>query len=515
MSGNVSLPDSVQTIPDALAFWADRTPDAPAFILAGGPVVTYGALWRHARLLAETLAARGIARHDRIVLLVPEGPQLAIALLGTAAATIAVPLNATLTVPELDEAVQRLSPAGVVAAPSLPEASRGALSRNRVPLFELSLDANLGEFTLAGEAIRPPLRAVGPRPQDIAFIGHTSGTTGVPKQIPRIHRQIVVSGRIHRDRFGLSQRDRALSVAPITLALGRTGLTHGIAAGAALIFPALPGLPGLHAAIEAERPTWMHAAAGFLEVLTRYLRNHPLSQPSSFRFSRVTAAPIAPEIVDELAMRLGAPILPGYSMSETGLIATALPPPAPYKPGSTGKPMEEIRIVDEDGKDVGQGVAGEVWVGGPRIASRFSQDSELNALALTSPGWFRTGDVGYLDEDGFLFLTGRLNELINRGGAKIAPIEVDEVLLAHPAVAAAAAFAVADELLGEDIVAAVVVNDGTAVTHRELRRWMLDRLSLVKVPRRIWFVDDLPRTQSGKVQRGVLRERYEGDRVMG
>ncbi|MGH3991690.1 MAG: ANL family adenylate-forming protein, partial [Pseudonocardiaceae bacterium] len=292
--------------------------------------------------------------------------------------------------------------------------------------------------------------ATWPIPQDIAIIGQTSGTTGIPKLAPREHGQIVASGSRHRDRFGLNQSDRALSVAPIPLSLGRTGLFHGVAAGAALVFPASPDLPGIYAAIETERPTWMHAAAGFVEVLTRYLRDHPLRQPPSFRFVRVTAAPIAAEMCDELAMRLGAPVLPGYSMTETGLIATALPPPAPSRPGSTGKPMEAIRIVDEDGTDVGPGVAGEIWVGGSRIMSRSAWDLEPSALALTTTGWFRTGDVGYLDEDGFLFLTGRLTELINRGGTKIAPIEVDEVLLAHPAVAAAAAFAVPDELLGED-----------------------------------------------------------------
>jgi acyl-CoA synthetase (AMP-forming)/AMP-acid ligase II len=169
--------------------------------------------------------------------------------------------------------------------------------------------------------------------------------------------------------------------------------------------------------------------------------------------------------------------------------------------------VQEIRIVN-DGVDVAPGAEGEIWVRGPSVVSGYLDDSELNAAAFTADGWLRTGDVGYLDEDGFLFLTGRLKELINRGGAKISPTEVDAVLLAHPGVNEAASFAAPDERLGEDIVAAVIAVEGATLSPRELRTWMLDRLVPHKVPRRIWFVDDLPRTPTGKVQRGELARRW-------
>jgi len=253
----------------------------------------------------------------------------------------------------------------------------------------------------------------------------------------------------------------------------------------------------------------MHASAGFLELLIRYLRDAPtLQPPSSFRFVRVTAGAISPDICEELALRLGAPVLPGYSTTETGIVATALPPPAPSKPGSAGRPIHEIRIVREDTRQAGTEEPGEIWVRAETAFPRYLDDPETNASAFTSDGWFRTGDVGYLDQEGFLFLTGRLTELINRGGAKIAPMEVDEVLLAHPSVRAAATFAIPDELLGEDIAAAVILVDGREASRRDLRRWLVQRLAPYKVPRRIWFVDDLPRTASGKVQRGVLTERF-------
>jgi acyl-CoA synthetase (AMP-forming)/AMP-acid ligase II len=151
---------------------------------------------------------------------------------------------------------------------------------------------------------------------------------------------------------------------------------------------------------------------------------------------------------------------------------------------------------------------GEIWVRGPKVVSGYLDDPEATAGAFLPGGWYRTGDTGYLDDEGFLFVTGRLNELINRGGDKIAPAEVDGALLAHPAVRDAAAFAVPDKRLGEDVVAAVVLNDGQTATPRELRRWLLNRLSPHKAPRRIWFVPELPRTATGKVQRGVLSERF-------
>jgi oxalate---CoA ligase len=253
----------------------------------------------------------------------------------------------------------------------------------------------------------------------------------------------------------------------------------------------------------------MFPSAGLLETLATFLRGQPQPvRPLSLRLVRVTAAPIAAALCEELEQRLGAPVLNSYSSTETGLIATALPPPARHKRGSVGQPMIELRVVAADERTAGPGVEGEIWVCGAKFAAGYLDDPERNAAVLRPGGWFRTGDLGYLDDEGFLFLTGRLSQLINRGGLKVAPAEVDAVLMAHPAVQAAAAFAVPDARLGEDIVAAVVARDGERPRTRELRAWMLGRLGAHKVPRRIWFVGELPRTALGKVQREELRRRW-------
>jgi acyl-CoA synthetase (AMP-forming)/AMP-acid ligase II len=338
----------------------------------------------------------------------------------------------------------------------------------------------------------------------------TSGTTGAAKRVPNTHRAIVTIGRARRDQFGLGQHDRALAIAPLTLSLGLCVLFHSIVAGAAVIFPPAFDLPTLWETLNAESATWLFPSAGLTEVLARFLRGQPaLPRPPAIRFVRVTAAPIAAAVCDDLEQRLGAPVLPSYSTTETGLIATALPLPARHPPGSVGRPILDLRIVGPAGDDLGPGPTGEIWARGDKLLSGSLDDPERNAAVLRPGGWFRTGDIGFLDEEGFLYLTGRLSELINRGGAKIAPAEVDAVLTAHPAVRAAAIFGVPDARLGEDLVAAVVLEPGQRASDRELRSWMLARLSPHKVPRRLWFVTELARTELGKVQRGALSRLWQ------
>jgi acyl-CoA synthetase (AMP-forming)/AMP-acid ligase II len=201
-------------------------------------------------------------------------------------------------------------------------------------------------------------------------------------------------------------------------------------------------------------------------------------------------------------------VLNSYSATETGLIATALPPPAGRRRDSVGRPILDLRVLDANGADAGPGIPGEIWVRTPPMFSEYLDDAAANAAALRPDGWYRTGDLGYLDEDGFLFLTGRAGELINRGGDKIAPAEVDAALCAHPAVAAAGAFAIPDARWGEDVAAAVVLKDGQCLSAWELRVWALERLSPHKAPRQIWFVPELPRTALGKVQRSELRRMW-------
>jgi acyl-CoA synthetase (AMP-forming)/AMP-acid ligase II len=507
VSAGVRLPDTVKTILDALAFWAERTPDAPALIVQGRPPVTYAALWRSAHALATDLQGRGIARDGRIVLLLPDGATLAAALLGTMSAAVAVPLEAMIPVAELASTLRTLRPAAALMLAGDVSASRDCCRECGVPVVDLHVDETA--LPAIERSRRPTSDVAWPRPNDVAVLRRTSGTTGTPKWIARTQESVIGVGRRYRSAIALHPGDRAPSVSPLSQTLAQGVLLHCILSGSALICPPHADIARLWASVEVERPTWMAVPAGFLELLVRLLRERPESAAvPSLRFVQVTSAAIAPETCDELARRLGAPVLPRYSSTEAGTVALTLPPPAPSKRGSVGRPVLELAIVDAAGDRVGAGVPGEIWIRGRHVLAEYLDDPVATASALTPDGWFRSGDFGYLDEDGFLFLTGRLNESINRGGVKIAPEEVDQVLTQHPAVAAAAVFAVPDARLGEEIVAAVVLASSETVSPRELRRWLLDRLAPAKVPRRIWFVAELPRTPTGKVRRGELARQW-------
>jgi acyl-CoA synthetase (AMP-forming)/AMP-acid ligase II len=249
-------------------------------------------------------------------------------------------------------------------------------------------------------------------------------------------------------------------------------------------------------------PALLRAVAAEGEALGAAFRR------SSQRCILSSAGPLSAAELSALEAMLGAPILNTYGMSEASFIAGEPVPALHRVPGSVGLAQCDVRIIDERGEPLPRQQTGEIVIRGPRVFPGYLDDPAANAASFLPGGWFRTGDLGFLDDAGYLHLTDRLGEVINRGGQKIAPHEVDDVLRGHPAVADAAVFAVPHDLLGEDVVAAVVVKPGMAPSPRELRRWVRDRLAPFKVPRRMWTVERLPRTPTGKVQRQVLAERF-------
>jgi acyl-CoA synthetase (AMP-forming)/AMP-acid ligase II len=257
------------------------------------------------------------------------------------------------------------------------------------------------------------------------------------------------------------------------------------------------------------RPTWMVTTPTELHVIHEAAIAagiEAVAGPASrLRLVMVGAQPMMPDTVERAERSLGAMVLERYGMTEATYVAWSGPEAIDHRRGSCGRPLAAaVRIVDDAGHDTPPGNIGEIVIRGPTLFPGYLDDPGANAAAFLPEGWFRTGDLGYVDDDAFLYLAGRVKEQINRGGDKIAPAEVDGVLSSHPAVAEAAAFGVTDRRLGEDVVAAVVLKPSATATARALRRWMLDRLTPYKVPRRIWFVSQLPRTPTGKVQRGVL-----------
>jgi acyl-CoA synthetase (AMP-forming)/AMP-acid ligase II len=508
MSDELLLPETIETVPEALIFWAERTPNAPALRSASGRELSHGELHQAIDRISNRLLALEIERQQRVALILPAGFDMCVALLGTMAAAVAMPLNPASSAPELKRDLERLRPELVVTSGAPEAIAREVATRLAIPVVTADDLMAPASVDPAGATGRPHTD-----PEHVAVIVHTSGTTGLPKRVPRTHRNISAAVRVSRNSTHLTPDDLFLLTAGIYHNMGLADFLAALLSGGSCVVTQGFDPREYPSWLQRHRPTWtgmtpseLILVLDFAAASGRELIGGPESR---LRAIRAEAQALPPGTLKRAERSLRAPVLPGYGMTETGNITKFGPGEQDRREGSCGRSWGiAIRVVDEFETDVAAGTTGEVVVRGPTVFSGYLDDPESNAAAFLPGGWFRTGDVGYLDEDGYLFLNGRLNELVNRGGEKIAPAEVDHVLLSHPAVAEAAVFGVPDARLGEDIVAAVVLRPDTTASQRELRRWMLDRLSSYKVPRRIWMVDTLPRTRTGKVQRGALADRF-------
>jgi oxalate---CoA ligase len=420
-----------------------------------------------------------------------------------------MPLNPLFPTPELESILAEarldalIAPAG---APALAVARRLGLVAVEL---HTAPGRPAGSFTLAAPAA-PVIRAAPAAADDTAFILLTSGTTARPKRVPLTHRRLLASARGHRRALELGTSDRCLDLMPLFHVNGLIMLLTSLEAGAATVCP-----PRFEAArffqwLAETRPTWLNGTPtvhlGILwqagldrDTAARAVARSPL------RFIRSASSALPARVGEELERLFGAPAIESYGQTETATLVAISPlPPRPRKPGAAGVAAgPEIAIVDAEGLRVPTGARGEVVVRGANVMAGYEDEPETTAASFAE-GWFRTGDLGHLDTDGFLFITGRLKDVINRGGEKIAPREVDEVLMAHPDVREAVTFGVPHRTLGEDVAAAVVLADGAAVSPGALRQFAAQRVAAFKVPRRIVFLAQIPRGLTGKPDRAAL-----------
>jgi oxalate---CoA ligase len=493
----------------AISRHAESRPQSIAVVATGFSPLTYRDLVDYLARTATRLRELGIDRSARVAVALPNGADAALAIVATACSAVAIPLDTQLTAPEIDGRLALLQPRAVIVPGNVPSAARDVAKDRELTVIEASREGQgkLGLSLSAGEA-GPPAGAEEPDSSAIAFILQTSGTTATPKLIPSSHGNMLASAARVQSWFGLTHQDRCLSVSPVCYAHGLhvtvfTPLITGGSAAFPLNATSLDVVEWLHDL----RPTWYSAGP----TLHRFMLDKTKPLPDarsihSLRFVVSGGAPLTPEVREGLSTALGAPVLEHYGSSEGMQVCSNRPPPGPAKPGTCGVPDKgTVKIVAESGREVAPGEHGEVLLGGPTVTSGYLDAPELN-LASFVDGWFRTGDIGSIDSDGFLTLHGRKTEMINRGGEKISPAEIDEALLRHPDVAEAAAYAIPHFRLGEDVAAAVVLKAGATATPLELREFLLSRLAQFKIPRRIVFVDRLPKGATGKVQRQRLKE---------
>lgn len=469
-------------------------------VASDGSSLTYQQLQQQTDRLAITLAEYGIDRGDRVAIALPNGIEMIAAFLAASAAGTAAPLNPGYRTEEFRFYLEDTNARALIVPPNGAEEARAAASESTL-ILEVSWER--GEIRCHGAGARRTTDGrPAPKPDETALVLHTSGTTSRPKRVPLTHANLLTSARNVAATYGLTPSDVSLCVMPLFHVHGLVASTLGtlFTGGTVVVMPRFNPL-SFWPAVKEHRATWYSAVPTIHQLLLA--RSKPGARPAgaeSLRFIRSCSASLPPQTMAEMEERFGVAVLEAYGMTEAAHQMASNPlPPGARKPGSVGCGTGvQIAILNEAGDELSAGLRGEVAIQGANVTRGYESNPQANAEAFTNR-WFRTGDEGFLDGDGYLTLVGRIKELINRGGEKISPREIDEVLLTHPAVSEAVCFGVPDRVYGEEVAAAVVLKGEADAA--ELISHCKASLSAFKCPKAIHILDSIPRTATGKIQR--------------
>jgi len=493
------------TIPKLIASGEARD---PAISSPGRLALNYDGLRSLCERTTRALNAFDIGRGDRVAIVSPNGPEAATIFLAVASAATAAPLNPGYRQAEFDFYLSDLNAKALLIPADMESPARDIASERGIPTIELEVDPAkpAGEFALKPRTTisASPSRPAPAEPNDVALVLHTSGTTSRPKIVPLTHRNITASAENIRRTLRLTREDVCLNIMPLFHIHGLIGaVLSSIAAGASVACaPAFDALKFFRWFAET-KPTWCTAVPTMHQaILARATRNAAIIGAGRLRLIRSSSSPLPPQVMRELEKVFSAPVIEAYGMTEAAHQMSSNPlPPAERFAGSVGVAAgPEIATMNEQGDLLKANEVGEVVIRGRNVTAGYDNNPEANAQAFTN-GWFRTGDQGYLDDAGYLRLTGRLKELINRGGEKLSPVEIEIALLDHPRVAQAVAFAMPHPMLGEEVAAAIVLRQGAQVDENELRDFVAARLAHFKLPRKFVFLDAIPKGPTGKLQR--------------
>jgi acyl-CoA synthetase (AMP-forming)/AMP-acid ligase II/acyl carrier protein len=469
--------------------------------------MTYGALWMQTRDVVRGLRSLGLGRTDRVAVVLPGGPEAAVAMIAVAAGAVCVPLNPGFTDDEYQRYFGELHLAALLTHAHSNSVSRRAAHALGIPVIEIVTRPHdgAGAFSIVGEAPQHAADDEFASGGDDAFMLLTSGSTSRPKTVPLTHASVCLSACNVGAALELGSRDRLLSVLPLFHGHGLiSGLLAALAAGSSVVCT-----PGFDARVffgwlTEFRPTWYTAVPAIHQAILREADPHnEAARRSSLRLVRSASTSLAHDVLGGLEALFGVPVIDTYGMTEAATQIAANPLQR-RKPGSVGRPAgPEIAILDSEGRRLPAGKRGEIALRGPTITRGYDNDAAATASAFRD-NWFRTGDLGYLDAEGYLFIVGRIKEIIHKGGQKVAPAEVEGALLGHPDVIDAAVFPVPHGRLGADVAAAVVLRHDAKVSAERLREFARERLAGFKVPGLIRIVPEIPKGGGGKIKRGEL-----------
>jgi acyl-CoA synthetase (AMP-forming)/AMP-acid ligase II len=491
---------------------AQQNPSAEALFASECRPFTYGQLSDQVGYVGHALRSRGIECSDRVAVVLPNGPFMASAFLGIASYAVCAPLNPDYRRDEFEFYLTDLAVKAILLLADSDLPARDVARRLGLTVLDLepSTPPSAGGFKLLG--VPPDSESPGDwgRSADVALVLHTSGTTARPKQVPLSHRNLGSSARNIVRTLALTRADRCLNVMPLFHIHGLNGvLLSSICAGGSVVCSSGYESDSFARLMHDFQPTWYSAVPTIHQSVLALAKENPaIAAGGHLRLIRSSSSALPPTVMAELERTFGVPVIESYGMTEAAHQMASNPlPPGVRKPGSVGLPAgPEMAIMGDGRQMLPAGAIGEIVIRGANVTEGYADNPKANEAAFTD-GWFRTGDRGRMDDDGYFYITGRTKEMINRGGEKISPREIDEVLLEHPAVTQAIAFAVPHASLGEDVAAAIVLRKGANVSEQGLRAFAFSRLAAFKVPSQIVFVDAIPKGPTGKLQRIGLHEK--------
>lgn len=488
-------------------------PDAVAISAPGGLPLSYKTFSQLLTATLKSLNAAGVGRNDRVAIVLPNGPEMATSFIAVACAATSAPLNPGYRADEFEFYLSDLKAKALVVEAGSTSPAVAVAQKLGVAIIELqpTPEAGAGSFTLHTGALMGTASLPGPAEAgDVALVLHTSGTTSRPKIVPLTHTNVCASAINIANTTHFTAHDRGLNIMPLFH-------IHGLIAG--ILAPLSRGgavscTPGFNALkffgwMDEVKPTWYTAVPTMHQTIVgRANKNSDIIARNPLRFVRSSSSSLPPQVLAELEGVFNAPVIEAYGMTEAAHQMCCNPlPPGKRKPGTVGLAAgPEVAIMDEAGTLLPIGAVGEIVIRGDNITPGYEGNPKANAEAFTQ-GWFRTGDQGSLDAEGYIVITGRLKEIINRGGEKISPREVDEILMDHPAVSQVVTFGIPHDKLGEEVAVVVVLREGMQATEREIRDFAALKLADYKVPKKILFMDEIPKGATGKLQRIGLAQK--------
>lgn len=493
------------------ALVAKHPADALALGAPGREWLCYGGLRDLAARTETALRGFGVGASDRVAIVLPNGPDMASSFFTIAQAATTAPLNPNYREDEFAFYLDDLKAKALVVEAGYEGPALAAGQRLGLTILRLTAGSAAGDFTLQAEGDTSPAADGTPGDDDVALILHTSGTTSRPKIVPLLQSNVAASAQNIADSLALTPSDRCLNVMPLFHIHGLVAAVSAtFAAGGSIFCTAGFNAMNFFAMMSEARPTWYTAVPTMHQaILSRAARNADVVADVPLRFLRSSSASLPAQVMEALNETFGAPVVEAYGMTEAAhqMCCNRLDK---QKPGSVGVAAGPKVAIGHEAEDRLIDGTGEVCISGPNVTPGYESNPEANAKSFFDADgkrWFRTGDQGAFDADGFLHLTGRLKEIINRGGEKVSPLEVDGVLMDHPAIAQVVTFALPHPKLGEEVAAAVVLRDGQDADERAIRKFAAERMADFKVPRKVVIMDEIPKGATGKMQRIGMAEK--------